>query len=70
MILYILMDDGGYEGDTFLGVYDSREKAEEAMAAEQTFPSGQTYPVADGGFILEWELNSPPQDHYNVRGSR
>jgi hypothetical protein len=71
MILYILMDDGGYDGDTFLGVYDSREKAEEAMTAEETYLSnGKTYPLAPDGFILKWELNSPPRPHYNVRDSR
>jgi hypothetical protein len=30
--VYVLMADGGYDGDTLLGVYGSEEEAEEAGA--------------------------------------
>jgi hypothetical protein len=47
MEVFVLMLDGGYDGDALLGVYSSAEKAREAAAylaeADEFFKAEETY---------------------------
>jgi hypothetical protein len=61
MTVYVLMANGGHDGDALLGVYDTEDEADRAAADWQPPEYGRDYLA----YVVECEVGAAPTIRYS-----